>query len=110
MATAKGVVVVTGANGGLGSAIVEEITSKPKLSVFHGIYTVRDTTAAPTLTYALARGTSSHPHDVLSLDLTKLDNVRQVAEGINVSHLIGLYRLFPLVILAWTKHRCLKRR
>ncbi|KAK3937346.1 hypothetical protein QBC46DRAFT_12167 [Diplogelasinospora grovesii] len=83
MTAAKGTILVTGANGGLGSAIAEQIASKPELSAYHGLYTVRDATAAPALTSALARGASSHPHDVLSLDLTKLDNVRQVAEGIN---------------------------
>ena len=87
MGTTKGTILVTGANGGLGSAIAEQIASESKLSVYHGLYTVRDATSAPTLASALARGTSSHPHDVLSLDLTKLDDVRQVAEGINVSHL-----------------------
>ncbi|KIW14108.1 hypothetical protein PV08_06889 [Exophiala spinifera] len=83
MTAVKGTILVTGANGGLGSAIVEKIVTKPELSAYHGLYTVRDATAAPALTSTLARGTSSHANDVLSLDLTKLDNVRQVAESIN---------------------------
>lgn len=82
MSISKGTIVVTGANGALGSAIAEQIASKPELSACHGVYTVRDAAAAPALTSAL--GDSSHPHDVLSLDLTSLENVRQVAESINV--------------------------
>jgi NAD(P)-dependent dehydrogenase (short-subunit alcohol dehydrogenase family) len=87
MAAAKGTILVTGANGGLGSAIAEQIASKSELSAYHGLYLVRDATSAPALTSALSRGALSHPRDVVSLDLTKLTNVRQVAEGINVSHL-----------------------
>jgi short-subunit dehydrogenase len=87
MAAAKGTILVTGANGGLGSAIAEQIVSKSELSAYHGLYLVRDATSAPALTSALSRGALSHPRDIISLDLTKLTNVRQVAEGINVSHL-----------------------
>ncbi|RWA11141.1 hypothetical protein EKO27_g3952 [Xylaria grammica] len=85
MAATKGSILVTGANGGLGSAIAEHIAKKPELSTYHGLYTVRDAASAPALASALAHGGSSHPHehDVISLDLTKLDNVRQVANHIN---------------------------
>lgn len=83
-AAARGTILVTGANGGLGSAIIEQIASKPELSAYHGIYTVRDTTRARALTSVFAHR-ATHAHDVVALDLTKLDNVRQVAEGINVS-------------------------
>lgn len=85
MSTAKGTILVTGANGGLGCAIVEQIASKPELAAYHGLYTVRDAKTAPALKEALARGASSHAHDILSLELTKLDSVRQVAAGVNVS-------------------------
>ncbi|CAJ2512826.1 Uu.00g009450.m01.CDS01 [Anthostomella pinea] len=81
-ATSKGTILVTGANGALGSAIAEQIASKPEFSAYHGLYTVRDTTNAPALTSALAHG-AAHADDVLALDLTKLDNVRQVAGQIN---------------------------
>jgi short-subunit dehydrogenase len=86
MSTAKGAILITGANGGLVCAIVEQIASQPELSVYHGLYTVRDATSSPALATALGRGASSHSYDTLSLDLTKLGNVRQVAEDINVSH------------------------
>ncbi|KAJ4291702.1 hypothetical protein N0V90_009597 [Kalmusia sp. IMI 367209] len=82
MSTAKGTILVTGANGGLGSAIVKHIVSKPELAAYHGLYTVRDATAAPALSSTLSCG-KSHPHDVLSMELTKLDSVRQTAKTIN---------------------------
>ncbi|KAK4164100.1 hypothetical protein QBC43DRAFT_318715 [Cladorrhinum sp. PSN259] len=83
MAAAKGTILVTGSNGGLGSAIAERIASTPELSAYHGVYTVRDATAAPALVAALGPGTSSHTHDIISLDLTKVDDIRSVAESIN---------------------------
>ncbi|KAI2779001.1 putative short-chain dehydrogenase [Daldinia loculata] len=82
MAAVKGTILVTGANGGLGSAIAQQIASKPEFSAYHGLYTVRDLTRADALTSAVAVG-PAHQHDVVALDLTKLDNVRQVAEDIN---------------------------
>jgi NAD(P)-dependent dehydrogenase (short-subunit alcohol dehydrogenase family) len=56
MAVDKGTIFVTGANGGLGSAIVEQIASKAELSAFYGLYTVRNTTHAAALASALAHG------------------------------------------------------
>ncbi|KAG6357683.1 hypothetical protein INS49_013562 [Diaporthe citri] len=52
MPVAKGTILVTGANGGLGSAIAEQIASKAELSAYHGLYTVRDAEHAPALTSA----------------------------------------------------------
>lgn len=83
--TGKGTIIVTGANGGLGSAIAEHIASRPELLGHHGIYIVRDAAAAPALAAALSRGSPSHNQEVASLDLTNLANVRQVAQHINVS-------------------------
>ncbi|EFY87048.1 short-chain dehydrogenase, putative [Metarhizium acridum CQMa 102] len=79
----KGTIIVTGANGGLGSALAEHIASKPEFLGHHGIYLVRDASAAPALTAALSRGSASHKQEVASLDLTNLGNVRQVAQHIN---------------------------
>ncbi|ETS79511.1 hypothetical protein PFICI_09364 [Pestalotiopsis fici W106-1] len=81
-AAATGTILITGANGGLGSAMVQHIISKPELAAYHGLYTVRDTTHAPDLTTALAHGTA-HSYDIMSLDLARLDSVRQAAESIN---------------------------
>ncbi|KAI1307422.1 hypothetical protein F5Y03DRAFT_352189 [Xylaria venustula] len=80
--SAESTVMVTGASGGLGSRIVAEITSSPQLTAaYHGIYTVRDSSKATALTYALKQ--SSHHHEVVSLDLEKLDHVRDLAADIN---------------------------
>ncbi|KAI0479231.1 putative short-chain dehydrogenase [Xylariaceae sp. FL0804] len=81
-AAAKGSILVTGANGGLGSAIAKQIASKPEFSHYHGLYMVRDARHAPDLASALSCATS-HSHDILGLSLTDLDNVRQVTERIN---------------------------
>ncbi|KAI1119383.1 putative short-chain dehydrogenase [Nemania sp. NC0429] len=84
MADIKGTIIVTGANGGLGSAIVSQILSTPEFSNYHGLFTVRDATSssAAGLHTAINRS-SSQKYDILSLDLTKTDNVRQVADTIN---------------------------
>lgn len=82
MTTTKGTILLTGANGGLGSAIAKQIASHPEFSAYHGLYTVRDATLAPSLGSALAVS-SFHTHDILSLDLANLDSVRQMAEAIN---------------------------
>jgi len=82
MAITKGTILITGANGGLGSAIVKQIASQPELSAYHGLYTVREATSALSLGSALA-GSPSHTHDVLPLDLANLDNVRETAGAIN---------------------------
>lgn len=83
MASIKGSILVTGANGGLGSAIANQIASQPEFAVYHGLYTVRDENSKANLEYALA-DSSSHPHEILSLDLSNLDSVRQTAEAINL--------------------------
>ncbi|TVY39477.1 Protochlorophyllide reductase A-like protein [Lachnellula subtilissima] len=83
MAAAKGTVIVTGANGGLGSAIAKQLVSQPEFVNYHGIYLVRDANSAAELDSALATS-SSHPHDVLSMDLTDLDSVRKTAKSVNL--------------------------
>lgn len=101
MSASKGSILVTGANGGLGSAIAQQIASKPELSAYRGIYTVRDTNAATGLIAALSQGPPSHLHDILSLDLTDLESVRQVAEDVNVRVFITAYcLLLPSVKLS----------
>ncbi|KAI0386308.1 putative short-chain dehydrogenase [Hypomontagnella monticulosa] len=82
MSTAKGTVLVTGANGGLGSAIANQVASQPKFANYHGIYTVRDAKSAPSLGSILSEN-PSHPSDIVSLDLANLESVREAAESIN---------------------------
>jgi len=80
-----GTILVTGTNGGLGSAIVKHIVSSPDLCQFHGLYTVRNTEQpSPALDSALKQAQSAgHAYDRIGLDLAKLENVRAVAASIN---------------------------
>jgi len=80
---AAGTIFVTGANGGLGSAIVKEVLRSQELAKLHGIYTVRNIDTATTLNACLAQASLTHQHDVIALDLSKLANVRAVAATIN---------------------------
>lgn len=84
----KGSILVTGANGGLGSAIASRIVSSPEFAAHHGIYTVRDAASSPALDATLrgARsGPAAPPHsfEKISLDLSRLSSVREVAADIN---------------------------
>lgn len=81
----KGTILVTGANGSLGSTMASQIASTPELAAYHGLYAVRDAKAAPVLRSALAqhKTTNPHSHDIISLNLADLANVRAVAATIN---------------------------
>ncbi|KAK0621909.1 hypothetical protein B0T17DRAFT_618291 [Bombardia bombarda] len=85
-----GTILLTSANGSLGSAIAAQIASTPDLAgEYHRLYTARDAKAAPALQAALLRGhgtaaaTSSSSHDILSLNTADLASVREVAAQIN---------------------------
>lgn len=82
MASIKGTILITGSNGGLGSAISRHVASQPKYAECFGLYTVRDT-AAPILRDVLSSN-PSHAHQVVPMDLTDLDSVRRAAETINI--------------------------
>lgn len=81
----KGTILLTGANGSLGSTMASQIASTPELAAYHGLYAVRDAEAAPVLRTALAQHKTSNPHthDVISLNLADLDSVRAVAAAIS---------------------------
>ncbi|KAI0192265.1 hypothetical protein EV127DRAFT_426489 [Xylaria flabelliformis] len=86
MASAKGSIFVTGANGGLGSAIVQHIVKTPSLAkTYHGLYTVRNTERAAAVQNVLkdAKVSAGHSYDLVPLDLSSLANTRKAAEGIN---------------------------
>lgn len=85
MTSLKGSVLVTGSNGGLGSALVRQLVSTPEFLTYHGLYTVTNASAAPELRHALrsASKSRSQPHDVISLDLSDLSSVREVAANVN---------------------------
>lgn len=85
----KGTILVTGANGGLGSAIVSQIIKTPSLAdEYHGLYTVRSAKSAQAVSAILARKSrpqqQQHPqHELVDLDLSSLASVRRTAGEIN---------------------------
>ncbi|ETS82680.1 hypothetical protein PFICI_04556 [Pestalotiopsis fici W106-1] len=105
MAHQTGTIVLTGANGGLGSAMVSRIVTDENLSASHGIYTVRDTRSPGALQAALNKASSSssstsvHSHEEISLDLSRLDNVRKVAAVINAQVEAGTIPPIRAIIL-----------
>ncbi|OTA84574.1 hypothetical protein M434DRAFT_377725 [Hypoxylon sp. CO27-5] len=88
MSHQKGTIVVTGANGGLGCAIISQIVSSSSLRAYHGIYTVRDARTVTALDNVLrassVASTLFHSYEKISLNLSRLDNVRKVAAAINM--------------------------
>ncbi|KAJ4385715.1 hypothetical protein N0V93_010144 [Gnomoniopsis smithogilvyi] len=81
MTYTKGTILVTGANGGLGSATVKRIATSTELASYHGLYVVRSTSSA--LTSTLASAEADHTHEILTLDLTSQSSVRRAAATIN---------------------------
>jgi NAD(P)-dependent dehydrogenase (short-subunit alcohol dehydrogenase family) len=80
----KGTILVTGANGGLGSALVQQILSGPLAKDYYGIYTVRKVDTATTVKKILQKAASAqHKHELLPLDLTSLASARELADKIN---------------------------
>jgi NAD(P)-dependent dehydrogenase (short-subunit alcohol dehydrogenase family) len=91
MSQSTGTILLTGANGGLGSAIISKILSTDRLTQYHGIYAVRDANkpVSALLDAPVRKAPSYSPHgsahswEKVSLDLSKLDSVRQAASTIN---------------------------
>ncbi|KAI1206277.1 putative short-chain dehydrogenase [Annulohypoxylon truncatum] len=83
MASPRGTIFLTGANGGLGCGIVSKIISTPELAGHHGIYAVRNASSAAALKSTLRKAPTSHTYDIISLELYKLANVREVVDAIN---------------------------
>lgn len=84
--TSKGTIILTGANGGIGSAIVSRIRSSPELSSYHAIYTVRDASSPlpPHLDPQIQqREGVKQTFDTISLELSNLQSVRAAAASIN---------------------------
>ncbi|KAH7005573.1 hypothetical protein EDB82DRAFT_472274 [Fusarium venenatum] len=84
MSTSQGSILVTGTNGGLGSAIVTDILRKPELaSNYTGLYTVRKAATATRLQNILSAAPKSHKHNIIDMDLGSLASVRTTAAEIN---------------------------
>ncbi|KAI0452866.1 hypothetical protein F5B21DRAFT_481398 [Xylaria acuta] len=109
MASANGSIFVTGANGGLGSAIVQHIVNTPSLAKeYYGLYTVRNTERAAAVQSVLrdAKVAAGHSYDLVPLDLSSLASTRKVAEDINKRVAEGLIPPIRALILnaAWQEY------
>ncbi|KLU89518.1 hypothetical protein MAPG_08489 [Magnaporthiopsis poae ATCC 64411] len=83
---AKGTVIVTGANGGLGSTIAKKLLSEPAYTDYHVLFTVRKVETATTLQGVLdAHKAKKGPGtiEVVACDLSSLASTRDVANDIN---------------------------
>lgn len=81
MVEPQGSIVITGAGGGLGTAIAAHLSANFPPSHFHSIYAVRDASRPGTaLQTAIHRQTR---HEIVSLDLARPSSVRQFATSIN---------------------------
>jgi NAD(P)-dependent dehydrogenase (short-subunit alcohol dehydrogenase family) len=83
MSSLKGTVILTGANGGLGSAFVDHFLETPHASLYKGIYTVRDPSTAHNLQAVLQIAPQHHSSEVSVLDLANLEAIRTFAASIN---------------------------
>lgn len=81
--SAPGSIVVTGANGALGVAIVGQILRRKDLASNECIYTVRKAATASNLNNVLRSAPSSHKHHIQDMDLASLSSVRDAAAEIN---------------------------
>ncbi|TVY51697.1 WW domain-containing oxidoreductase, partial [Lachnellula cervina] len=101
----KPLILITGANGGLGSAFISNLLASPHAPSHHGIYTVRNPTTANTLTTILQSAPTTHNHtsDTLPLDLSSLASIRSLAASINSKVADGTYGPIRALVLngAW---------
>lgn len=81
-----GSILITGANGGLGSSIVSRVVSSGLGGRYHGIYTVRTPKGAEPVRASIEkcnRRRPQHTYDFFNLDLSSLDSTRVCARDIN---------------------------
>ncbi|CAK7208685.1 hypothetical protein SBRCBS47491_000175 [Sporothrix bragantina] len=96
----EGSILVTGTNGTLGANIVAQIINNTATAEkYHGLYTVRNVDGASNLKAVLSKAPKSHKHDVLALDLDRLQSVRDLAGDIKARVASGA--LPPIRALIW---------
>ncbi|KYK58641.1 hypothetical protein DCS_05658 [Drechmeria coniospora] len=82
--SSKGSILVTGANGGLGSAIVAHILKTPDLaSNYTGLYSVRKEATAARLRSALQHAPPAYKHETFEMDLGSVASVKSAAADVN---------------------------
>ena len=103
MSALKGTILLTGANGGLGSGFVSNLISSPYISNYRAIYTVRNPSTAQDLQAILAKAPKSHVSETIALDLSTLSGVRKVAAEINAKVASGEWEPLRALVLnaAW---------
>jgi NAD(P)-dependent dehydrogenase (short-subunit alcohol dehydrogenase family) len=90
----NGTIIVTGASGVLGKAVISQIASRPEYDGYHGIFTARTPTTASTLQSHIKQVSRAHSHRTMCLDLSMLDSVRSAATEINA--LVASGKLPPI--------------
>lgn len=75
--------MVTGANGGLGSATVAKILRRPDLAAYTGIYAVRKAATATQLKEKLQSAPKHHTYQLIDMDLSSIASVKTAATDIN---------------------------
>lgn len=75
-------ILITGANGGLGSTLVSQLVNSPQSLSTYGIYAVRNTSTAHSLSNILTYTSKSH-YELLPVDLSSLESVRAAATCLN---------------------------
>jgi NAD(P)-dependent dehydrogenase (short-subunit alcohol dehydrogenase family) len=83
MSMLKGTIILTGANGGLGCAFVDEFIKTPHAELYRAIYTARDPLTAHNLQAVLKSASRTHSYEVSAVDLGVLESVRSFATLVN---------------------------
>jgi NAD(P)-dependent dehydrogenase (short-subunit alcohol dehydrogenase family) len=103
MSKLKGTILITGANGGLGTAFVQTLISSPLALEYRGLFTVRNTSGAGNLQQILTKAPKSFESELLDLDLSSLESIRNLAHDINCRVTTGALEPIRALVLnaAW---------
>jgi NAD(P)-dependent dehydrogenase (short-subunit alcohol dehydrogenase family) len=105
LAMRKGSILITGANGGLGSAFVSQFTNSPHARYHHGLYLVRDAAQAHTLKETLKEAPKDYTFTIVSIDLSSLFSVWSTANTLNTQISTGtLPPIRALILNAAVQH------
>ena len=83
MSSQKGSFIVTGCNGGLGTAIVSDFLHSSNATSYKGQFGVRNPSTATSLQAILAASSLAQIHEIIAIDLSNLSSVRKSACDIN---------------------------